>query len=300
MTSLIHSSLQPTTLIQYQKVWINFSNFFSDVINQTLTLPVNTNNVGLYVSHLASLGLQPSTIQSHLSALSFVHKIHNQVDPTHTFLIGKIMAALHKNSPCVDKRQPITLPLLQKLISDLPTTQDCAYQVALYSAMYSLAYFACLRVGELVNSNNKSNTLQLNQVTQLSCNGETTAIRIYFLQYKHSGGEKPVLEIKVHGDGRYCPVKLLQKYLNLRPSSPGPLFLTSLGKPISRQQFSKVLTSSVQFRSLDPSAYNTHSFRIGRCSDMMSQGFSDAQIRAVGRWKSDAYKRYIRPNVISV
>ena len=31
---------------------------------------------------------------------------------------------------------------------------------------------------------------------------------------------------------------------------------------------------------------------------MMFQGYSDAQIWAVGRWKSDAYKRYIRPDII--
>ena len=98
---------------------------------------------------------------------------------------------------------------------------------------------------------------------------------------------------------RYCPVKLLQKYLALRPSGPGPVFVSTHGKPITRQQFLGALHSSVRFRSLDPSLYNTHSFRIGRSTDMMVQGYSDAQIRAVGRWKSDAYKRYIRPDIIS-
>ena len=108
----------------------------------------------------------------------------------------------------------------------------------------------------------------------------------------------PIAKIWGPGSWTNCPVKLLQKYLALRPSGPGPVFVSTLGKPISRQQFLGALHSSVRFRSLDPSLYNTHSFRIGRSTDMTFQGYSDAQIRAVGRWKSDAYKRNIRPDMI--
>ena len=134
---------------------------------------------------------------------------------------------------------------------------------------------------------------------QVSSESELWAIQISFSQYKHSGGDIPILELTRQTDDRYCPVKLLQKYLALRPSGPGPVFVSTLGKPISRQQFLGSLHSSVRCRSLDPSLYYTHSFRIGRSTDMMFQGYSDAQIRAVGRWKSDAYKRYIRPDIIS-
>ena len=300
MISLIRSSVQPTTLIQYRKVWTNFCNFHSNILQQDFILPVNSGNLGLYVSHLADLGLQPTTIQSHLSAIRFVHKLHDCPDPTQSFLITKLMIALHKKSPCIDKRRPITLPLLMTFISDLKIIQNTAYHIALYSAMYSLAYFACLRVGELATSNNKGNVLDLGQVTQVSSEGELWAIQISFSQYKHSGGDQPILELIRQTDDRYCPVKLLQKYLALRPSGPGPVFVSTHGKPITRQQFLGALHSSVRFRSLDPSLYNTHSFRIGRSTDMMFQGYSDAQIRAVGRWKSDAYKRYIRPDIISV
>ena len=39
---------------------------------------------------------------------------------------------------------------------------------------------------------------------------------------------------------------------------------------------------------------NTHSFRIGGASAALSAGASDALIRIMGRWSSDAYNRYIR------
>ena len=45
---------------------------------------------------------------------------------------------------------------------------------------------------------------------------------------------------------------------------------------------------------LDPSRYKGHSFRIGAASYAEDRGLSDAQIRMLGRWKSNAFLRYIR------
>ena len=38
---------------------------------------------------------------------------------------------------------------------------------------------------------------------------------------------------------------------------------------------------------------NTHSFRIGGASAAASAGVPDSQIQILGRWSSDAYRRYI-------
>jgi hypothetical protein len=32
----------------------------------------------------------------------------------------------------------------------------------------------------------------------------------------------------------------------------------------------------------------------------MLEGMSESKIKVIGRWKSDAYKKYIRPSVVSV
>ena len=49
------------------------------------------------------------------------------------------------------------------------------------------------------------------------------------------------------------------------------------------------------FCGLDTRSYKGQSFRIGAASHAADKGFSDAQIRTLGRWKSDAFKIYIRP-----
>ena len=49
---------------------------------------------------------------------------------------------------------------------------------------------------------------------------------------------------------------------------------------------------------LDTSRYKSHSFRIGGACHATDRGYSDAQIHALGRWKSDAFKVYLRSEVL--
>ena len=45
---------------------------------------------------------------------------------------------------------------------------------------------------------------------------------------------------------------------------------------------------------LDASKYSGHSFRSGAATTALDAGISDATIQMLGRWRSDAYKRYIK------
>ena len=91
-----------------------------------------------------------------------------------------------------------------------------------------------------------------------------------------------------------CPVSVLLAYLNLKGSSPGPMFYWADLSSISRNFFTKALADSLCLCDLDVSEYKSHSFRIGAASWAASQGMWDAQIRAFERWKSNAFLRYIR------
>ena len=48
---------------------------------------------------------------------------------------------------------------------------------------------------------------------------------------------------------------------------------------------------------LSPSLYKGHSFRIGLCTWYIKQGKTDSQIRSMGRWRSNAFLKYIRPEI---
>ena len=58
--------------------------------------------------------------------------------------------------------------------------------------------------------------------------------------------------------------------------------------------FGAQLNNILQEAGLNANHYNTHSFRIGAATSAQDSGISDANIQMLGRWKSDAYKLYIR------
>jgi hypothetical protein len=223
------------------------------------------------------------------------------LDPTQSFIVNKLMSSLHKISPTIDKRLPVTHNLLNTLISSIPNVCNSMYDIALYSAMFSIAYYACLRIGEYAMTGNSANVLKVEQVKLVTrpsvLNGQV--IHVHFQHFKHKKHDVPVLELLPQSD-KTCPVKLIKTYLQLRPKLSGPLFLLSSGQSINRQTFIKVFHNCIMFLSLDKKQYNTHSLRIGRCTDLMLAGVNESKIRAIGRWKSDAYKRYIRPSIVSV
>ena len=297
MNNLIKICVSPSTLKQYQNAWKHFSKFVTDQTNSPLTLPIPCNTVGLYVTHLHLAGLQPSTIQGHLTAISFFHKLQEKRDPTQSFLVTKLLVSLNKLSPSADKRLPVTCVLLKQMINCITRVCHNEYDVAMFSAMLSFAYYACLRVGEYAISGNPDNVLQIDQITKISRNEKECAIRVYFNKYKHSTSDHPVIDLKAVDDST-CPVTLMCQYMTHRPNKQGPIFINSSGIPVSRYLFQSVFNKCITLLSLEVRRYNTHSLRIGRSTDMMLQGYSNAQIRSAGRWKSDAFWKYIRPMIM--
>ena len=295
MSMLISTSLSSETATQYSRVWDDLKNFCVTSLGRPFT--VTPESIALYIAHLDLRKLQPSTIQSHLSAISFLSQLNNLPDHTGAFKVEKMMKSLHKRSSTTDSRLPINLALLNNLIINLGNHCDSSYECALYRAMYSLAYYALLRAGECTVSKHVLTTQNVKCIMQA---GTCSAIDVTFSSFKNSQYNKaaiPTLKILRRG-GDTCPVKIIEHYLTLRPSLDGPIFISSAGVPISPRQFRGKLKTGVSFLSLDTDRFNTHSFRIGRATDMLLEGLSEAQIRAAGRWQSRAFLKYLRPSNI--
>jgi len=126
-------------------------------------------------------------------------------------------------------------------------------------------------------------------------------IKITIVNYKHNSTNKPhevVIERQRHV--AFCPVQVMIEYCKIRGSQAGPLFCWANLKPITVTQFNNELRRSLNFCGLNSDRYKSHSFRIGAASYAAGQGFTDAQIRSLGRWKSDAFKLYIRPTAVTL
>ncbi|KAI8494572.1 hypothetical protein Bbelb_277980 [Branchiostoma belcheri] len=297
VTDLLSSALAPSTLRAYRQAWQLFRNFTIDVLGEDLaTPPVSTNLLAQFIGFLHNEGFAPPTISSKLSAISFVHKLLELPDPAQSFFIQKLLHATRKSHP-PDNRRPITPSILKSLIDSLPEVYAPAYDRQLYKAMFLFTFYSLARVGEVTVTGSSHHTLQLSDVNLQSTSHQTVPpLLITFRTYKHSSTKRPVtVSIVPHPGSSYCPVANLKSYLSLRGECAGCLFLLSDGRPVSSDHFSNTLRKCLERAHLDPQAYTAHSFRIGAATHAASSGASDAQLRALGRWSSDAFKSYIRP-----
>ncbi|WAQ99024.1 hypothetical protein MAR_023397, partial [Mya arenaria] len=109
--------------------------------------------------------------------------------------------------------------------------------------------------------------------------------------------DKP-LTILIKSKSPLCPVKALQAYFLVRGDKDGPLFVSSISSPISVAKFRSVFNELFVYANLSPSTYKLHSFRIGACTQAALLGVPDNEIMRMGRWRSNAFRRYIRlPNI---
>ena len=94
-----------------------------------------------------------------------------------------------------------------------------------------------------------------------------------------------------------CAVCWLRVMLQNRSLPPHlPLFSLQDGTPLSRGSLARFMQGALKAAGLDPSGLSPHSLRAGAATDAAGLGVADSQIQALGRWRSDAYKAYLRPS----
>lgn len=262
-----------------------------------VNLPIAAPHLALFIAFLFDRNYASSTVNTYISAISYSHKLFGYDDPSKIFFIIQMLKGYGKLSANFDSRLPITRPILHKLLNVAPGIVPNSYELCLFRAMCSLAFHAFLRVGEMAITNSNNAILTVDSITKLvNADNHVVSLKVTFHRYKHSYNQPP-FSLVIKRQSCFCPVQYLLDYLSLRGSSPGALFALK-GSPITRKYFCDLLTMAIKRCGLNPSRYKGHSFRIGAASDAAERGMSDTQIRILGRWKSNAFLRYIRLSAI--
>ncbi|CAG8582139.1 23896_t:CDS:2, partial [Cetraspora pellucida] len=96
-------------------------------------------------------------------------------------------------------------------------------------------------------------------------------------------------------DSPYCLVRLLKRYMSVRPNLLGNshLFLSKQGKQLTVGAIGVVVKRLAKHSRLE-SCYTAHSIRIGGATAAMEAGLSLTQIRAIGGWDNKAVMLYLR------
>jgi len=250
--------------------------------------PTNTHQVILFMAYCFEVGRAPSTIATYIAGINYYHKLHGWEDFQNSFIITKALDVCKRRPHRKDLRAPITIDVLVALCLVLLQTCYNRFETLLFHALFTLAYFGSFRVGELVASGSSVNLF----VKDLELTVDYICITLRY--YKTNQRGKPVT-VKLPREPRaeICPVRAIKAYLDLGVSD-GPLFRHMDGSLVTRQQFSGVLAKCLRKTKYSTGHFRSHSFRIGRATDLAKQGLPDEKIMLLGRWHSDCFKRYVR------
>lgn len=130
-------------------------------------LPVSVLDVWNFSNHLFLVNYLPSSIASHISAISYVHKMLNMQDSTQAFIAKKIKKGCKSSVTTKDTRLPITPHILPKLLHALAHTVPQYLLRILLCALFLLAFHAFSRLGEVAAKtlNNSKKDLQRSDFT---------------------------------------------------------------------------------------------------------------------------------------
>ena len=289
----MQASLTTSSRLHYERAWKKLITFHDSLCLPT-QLPVSVPMMLLFIAHLHAAGSAPASVVSTVSAVAYFHKINGLADPSHCFAVTKVLAGVRSLGAVPDVRLPVTLPVLSRLVHALPALFSSRYKCLMLRAMMVLAFKAYLRIGEMV-PRSRSMVRGCLHVDDVLISGDL--ITLSFRRFKHSSIQGPQsLQIQgacSPGSSIYVAA-FLRDFLRARGAKQALLFAYPDGSPMLRREFDVALKQLLIFCGYQTSAFKGHSFRIGAATAAALRGESDAQIRAAGRWTSDAFRRYIR------
>ena len=148
--SLLQSALSKSTGTAYTHSWKLLMEF-CDNRQLVLSLPLSSVLICNFIGYLFAKAYSPSTITSHVSALSYIHKVLDIDDQSNSFIARKMLKGCDNVHGSVsDSRLPITKPILKQMLAGL---ERCVVDVAiqlLLEAVFLLAFSEFLRLGEIL------------------------------------------------------------------------------------------------------------------------------------------------------
>ena len=259
--------------------------------------PAPCGHVVAFISALSLEGKAPSTIISYIAGVAYMHKVNNWQGPTKSFIIQKLIEGSKRLNGRPDGRAPLTLNVLVDVLNTLHKVCSSTYETLLFRSAFSLTFFGFLRVGELTTWNRADTSGRAIAISDIALAGAgegASHVRIRFSKTDQRG-RSTTITINRGASSQLCPINALEKFLDVRPVSSGLLFIHMDKSPLTRFQFQSVLSSTLAQAGYPAERFKTHSFRIGAATTVAMCGFDSDSIKVLGRWRSNAFRVYIRP-----
>ena len=289
-----------STANNYLCVWRQLNRFLISLDSrESLSWEEKT---ALFGAYLVDGGVQSSTLKFYFSAIKHILKQDGYVWDSDKMLLSSLIRGCQLENDSVKIRLPIQKGLFEMLLFEMERkfggSSPQPYLEIMYKAIFCLGYYGMLRVGEMTLG---PHTVKAGNI-HVGHNKDEILIVLYTSKThgKESGPQKVKISARSgrHMDKQFfCPFKSVIDYMLHRGNydrDEEQFFVFADGSPVRPNNLRCVLRSLLDALDLNSQLYDVHSFRIGRTCDLFKYGYSIEQIKAMGRWKSNAVYKYLK------
>jgi len=278
-----------------------------------LALPVEEKTILGFVHWLAyKRNLKAGTISGYLAGIRNLHIMKGLPEPELRSELIKLVLEGRKNIEAIQRlsgdkkeRQPVTTDIMKLLKTRLANWSGGRIDKMTAWLICSLLFHAACRGGELLCKREDIFDPAVELLRQdtlfrsaISSNGEEKGTVQLRLKLPKEAKDRRATVVDVFETSTsICPVRAFRKWQKETETAKQhePAFIWENGKPVTARAMNALIKEL-----LDPvlPGHNitVHSFRTGAASLMGQLGYSDNEIKDIGRWSSRAFESYIKLN----
>ena len=280
-----------------KKVYLNIWRQFNKFVIKLDPLPKTwEERITLYVAFMVESGMQSSSIKTYLSAIKSMLAEDEYILDSTKLKLTSLTKACRITKDRVRTRLPIQKSLLELILFEVGNIFENEevsqpFLRKLYQCLFILAYYGLFRIGELADTEHAVRAKDVHVAKN-----KDKILLLLHTSKTHGRGDPPQ-EIRITRDdeesrGRrnFCPFKLTREFTDEKKSyrkSNERFFSFKDGTGAKPSQVRQLLKLTLRNLGLNERLYGTHSFRIGRATDLSKMNYSVDSIKKLGRWRSN-------------
>ena len=285
----LKSSKAKNTVRAYKSDFNDFGIFCAK--NGFKSLPSEPKIVSLYLTHLSTKDVKMSTLKRRLVSIGVIHKLKGHyLDTKHPSIIENIMGIKRRKGSIQKGKKPLLINHLKQIINVIDEQKDEIIKKQRDRSIILIGFSGGFRRNEIVS-------LNYDDLEFVPEGLKITLKRSKTDQF----GEGTIKGLPFFDNSKYCPVKSIQKWIELSKINSGPLFRrftksSNLFKDrLTDQTVALLIKKYLQLAGIDNKNYSGHSLRSGFATTAAEAGVEERSIMAMtGHKSTEMVRRYIK------
>ena len=285
----LKSSKSNNTVRAYKSDFKDFGLFCLQ--NGFKNLPSDPKIISLYLTHLSTKEVKLSTIKRRLVSIGVIHKMKGHyLDTKHPVIVENLMGIKRRKGSFQKGKKPLLINNLKQIIDVINQQNSEDIKKLRDKSIILIGFSGGFRRNEIVSLDYED----LEFVYE--------GVKINIKRSKTDQfGEGSIKAIPYFDNKLYCPVTVLERWLNVSKLKKGPLFRRfSKGSKLSNyrltdQTVALLIKNYLNLAGIDSKNYSGHSLRSGFATSAAESGAEERSIMAMtGHKSTEMVRRYIK------